>query len=246
MTMAIFSRTKKPEDDEDKPMMDGEAELELPARPMARTATFGRPAVALPERIDDDPAPAPSLREGDAHHPESRGTEPRFNDTRAMEGKTVADTMRPAADMARRLVDPPSSRIEAEARRLLVGREISLQGEITHCDHLVVEGSVTANLTDCRQVEITETGVFKGSVEIEQIEVRGLFEGTMSVAGRLVIRSNGRVVGKVQYGQIEIEIGGQISGEVQALSQPALQTPPRNAVKQGGASATAAIGMVQA
>ncbi|MGH6988491.1 MAG: bactofilin family protein [Stellaceae bacterium] len=208
-------------------MTDAEAELELPARPNSRHVAdgtgHGHPATT-PGRL-----------------PESRGMEPRFTDSSIMEETSVAiDTSRPPADIARHLVDsPPKTQPgeATEARRLLVGREISLQGDITHCDHLVVEGNVTANLTDCRQVDITETGVFKGSIEIEQIEVRGLFEGTMNVSGRLVVRSNGRVVGKVQYGQIEIERGGQISGEVQALMQPTLEImmPARNSAKPVGA-----------
>ena len=59
----------------------------------------------------------------------------------------MAEIARPA-DMARRLVEaPPAARSsEPELRKLTVGREISLQGDITHCDQLVVEGSVTANL----------------------------------------------------------------------------------------------------
>ena len=33
---------------------------------------------------------------------------------------------------------------------------------------------------------------------------------------RLLIRATGRVSGTIRYGQIEIECGGQISGDVQA------------------------------
>jgi cytoskeletal protein CcmA (bactofilin family) len=52
----------------------------------------------------------------------------------------------------------------------------------------------------------------------------------------LLIRSTGRVVGKVHYGQIEIEIGGQISGEIEAQ-------PPAKSVKNGPVAAVASAGM---
>ena len=147
----------------------------------------------------------------------------------------MAEISRPA-DMARRLVDaPPPARQDTPTRKLIVGREISLQGEITSCDHLVVEGSVTANLSGCREIEIMESGVYKGSAEIEQVEVRGLFEGNLHVSGRLLIRSTGRVTGKINYGQLEIEIGGQISGEVQA--QPPVQTKPATSTAMNTAPA---------
>ena len=107
-------------------------------------------------------------------------------------------------------------RNEAEVRKLIVGREITLSGEITSCDMLLVEGSVEANLTNCRDVDIAESGLFKGSASIEDAEIRGRFEGNLVVRKRLLIKSSGRVSGTIRYGQIEIECGGQISGDIQA------------------------------
>ena len=118
----------------------------------------------------------------------------------------------------RRPGDPASQprRSEADVRKLIVGREISLSGEITSCDQLIVEGSVEANLTNCRDVDIAESGLFKGSASIEEAEIRGRFEGNLVVRKRLLIKASGRVSGTIRYGQIEIECGGQISGDIQA------------------------------
>ena len=97
-----------------------------------------------------------------------------------------------------------------------MGREITLSGEITSCDKLIIEGSVEANLNNCRDVEIAESGLFKGSASIEEAEIQGRFEGNLVVRKRLLIKASGRVSGTIRYGQIEIECGGQISGDVQA------------------------------
>ena len=114
---------------------------------------------------------------------------------------------------------PPSPRRnDSDLRRLIVGREISLSGEITSCDKLIVEGSVEANLQNCHDVDIAESGLFKGSATIDEIDVRGRFEGNLVVRKRLFIRATGRVSGTIRYGQIEIECGGQISGDIQAQS----------------------------
>jgi cytoskeletal protein CcmA (bactofilin family) len=107
-------------------------------------------------------------------------------------------------------------RRDVETRRLIVGRDISLTGEISACERLVVEGSVEANLTNCRDVEIAETGLLKGTAAIEEAEIRGRFEGTLTVRKRLFVRATGKVTGLVRYGQLEVECGGQISGDVQA------------------------------
>ena len=109
-------------------------------------------------------------------------------------------------------------RNDSDLRKLIVGREISLSGEITSCDKLIVEGSVEANLQNCHDVDIAESGLFKGSATIDEIEVRGRFEGNLVVRKRLLIRATGRVTGTIRYGQVEIECGGQISGDIQ--SQP--------------------------
>jgi cytoskeletal protein CcmA (bactofilin family) len=109
---------------------------------------------------------------------------------------------------------PPARRGETGLRQLTVGREISLSGEIASCDTLIVEGSVEANLQNCRDVDIAETGLFKGTAEIDNADVRGTFEGNLLVRKRLLIRAGGQVSGTIRYGQIEIELGGQISGEV--------------------------------
>jgi cytoskeletal protein CcmA (bactofilin family) len=114
-------------------------------------------------------------------------------------------------------------RSDTEVRKLTVGREITLSGEITSCDKLIIEGSVEANLNNCRDVEIAESGLFKGSASIEEAEIHGRFEGNLVVRKRLLIKASGRVSGTIRYGQIEIECGGQISGDVQAQpsSEPA-------------------------
>jgi cytoskeletal protein CcmA (bactofilin family) len=113
-------------------------------------------------------------------------------------------------------IGPAPRRNDTEIRRLIVGREITLSGEITSCDKLMIEGSVEANLTNCRDVDIAEGGLFKGTAAIEEAEIKGRFEGNLTVRKRLLIKATGRVSGTIRYGQIEIECGGQISGDIQA------------------------------
>lgn len=115
--------------------------------------------------------------------------------------------------------EPPGN--VSEGKRLLVGRDIVLSGEITTCDQLVVEGRVEAALTDSRVIEIRETGFFKGTAEIDDAEIRGTFEGDLIVRNRLLIRATGKVTGEIRYGMLEIECGGQLSGDVQLIAMPA-------------------------
>lgn len=143
--------------------------------------------------------------------------------TRAPELARSADPLRPAEALRRSAADFSNQlRPDGEMRRLSVGREITLSGEINSCDKLFIEGSVEANLSNCRDVDIAESGLFKGSAAIDEAEVRGRFEGNLTVRKRLLIKATGRVSGTIRYGQIEIECGGQISGDIQA--EPAGET----------------------
>lgn len=99
--------------------------------------------------------------------------------------------------------------------KLTVGPNIKLKGvEITDCDTLFVEGLVEATM-DARLMEIAEPGAFKGSAEVDLAEIRGAFDGELTVREKLVIYSTGRVTGKIRYGKVVIEEGGQLSGDIQ-------------------------------
>ncbi len=98
--------------------------------------------------------------------------------------------------------------------KLTVGPNIKLKGvEITDCDTLVVEGIVEATM-DSRVMQISEMGSFNGSAEIDIAEIHGAFNGDLTVREKLVIYATGRVTGKIRYGKVVIEEGGQLSGEI--------------------------------
>tara|TARA_R110001599_G_scaffold64023_3_gene178763 strand:- start:366326 stop:366880 length:555 start_codon:yes stop_codon:yes gene_type:complete len=99
--------------------------------------------------------------------------------------------------------------------KLIVGPNIKLKGvEITDCDTLVVEGFVEATM-DSRVMQIAQNGSFKGSAEIDIAEIRGTFDGDLTVRQKLVIFNSGKVSGKIRYGNVVIEEGGQLTGDVQ-------------------------------
>lgn len=102
--------------------------------------------------------------------------------------------------------------------KLIVGPNIKLKGvEITDCDTLVVEGFVEATM-DSRVIQIASQGAFKGSAEIDIAEIRGLFEGSLTVRQKLVIYASGKVTGKIRYGKVVIEEGGQLSGDIECTA----------------------------
>lgn len=108
--------------------------------------------------------------------------------------------------------------IKTNPRILTVGNDILLKGEIATCDRVVIEGRVEAKLSDVHTVEIAGCGTFKGTAEVEDAEVSGVFEGDLAVRNRLVIYATGEVRGNVTYGEIEIERGGKLTGQIKTVS----------------------------
>ncbi|MFP5467720.1 MAG: polymer-forming cytoskeletal protein [Gammaproteobacteria bacterium] len=134
----------------------------------------------------------------------------RYGGSTATQASTATETA-PVAPVAATSVASP----ESGGSKLTVGPNIKLKGvEITDCDTLVVEGLVEATM-DSRVIQIAEQGAFKGSAEIDIAEIHGSFEGNLTVRQKLVIHATGRVTGKIRYGKVVIEEGGQLSGDIE-------------------------------
>ncbi len=104
-------------------------------------------------------------------------------------------------------------------KRLIVGEGIRLSGEISSCDRLVVEGEVEVTLNDTLALEIASSGRFTGGCEVEEADISGVYEGDLTVRKRLFVRGSGKLTGTVRYGELELERGGQIAGNISVLSE---------------------------
>jgi len=116
------------------------------------------------------------------------------------------------------------SQNENQHRTLTVGPGIRLKGEITDCGTLVVEGYVEVS-AKTKLIEIAKTGTLIGEIEVETADVSGRFDGSLNANKRLIIRSTGRVSGKIRYDTIEIESGGRISGNVEVEEEAKDSSP---------------------
>ena len=144
----------------------------------------------------------------------------------------------PAANAAPAPSESPApARIEssrAEERReakLVVGPDIKMKGaEISDCDTLVVEGRMEATL-DARVLEVSQHGVFQGTIAVDNAEIHGRFEGELTVRKQLTIEGTGKVSGKIRYAKISIKEGAELAGEVAVLDkgQTGVSVTPRRA-----------------
>lgn len=158
----------------------------------------------------------------------------RGNESNAARNANTLSTL--SSTRASSVLSPPTSALTAEpgpaaeaksseskvdtssGSRLIVGPDVKLRGaEIQDCDTLVVEGRVEATM-DSRVIQISEHGAFSGKVGIDVAEVFGQFDGELTARSQLIIHSSGRVSGKIRYGKIFIEEGGELSGDIASLN----------------------------
>lgn len=104
-----------------------------------------------------------------------------------------------------------------DSRRLVVGKDISLSGEISSCEHLIVDGTVKAQLKGGRKLDVSANGYFSGRVEIQECDLSGRYEGELTVSGRIVLRNTAKFSGKLRYGQIEVQPGARMEGDIAPL-----------------------------
>lgn len=113
----------------------------------------------------------------------------------------------------------PGAREAVERRTLVVGRGISVHGTVQDAERLVVEGTVEASMVNgLAELAIAPGGVFKGEVEVDDAEVAGEIDGTLTARGTLIVRNTGRVLGTARCRRLQVEDGGQITGRIEMLT----------------------------
>ena len=100
---------------------------------------------------------------------------------------------------------------------LTVGEGVKLTGNFVVPDIASISGTIEGEIT-AREILVGSTGILKGKVTADVVDVRGEIHDNLTANKSLFIRSTGKVIGTVQYAEIEIEKGGEIEG---TLSQDA-------------------------
>jgi cytoskeletal protein CcmA (bactofilin family) len=128
----------------------------------------------------------------------------------------------PAARPTTPTAGRPTGRAEAGEKRVLqLGKGISIQGSVTEAERIVIEGTMESQLLQCQELAISHSGVFKGEVQVEDADIAGVFDGTLTATGSLIIRATGRVVGVARSRRLSVEDGGQLTGRMEMLTEAA-------------------------
>ena len=99
----------------------------------------------------------------------------------------------------------------------IIGNDIRISGDMQFVGNALIEGYFEGNIKaeeNDSKLTISEGGHVKGSVVVPHLLVNGMIEGEVCVAERLECGPKARIIGDVQYNQMEIAVGGQVDGKL--------------------------------
>jgi cytoskeletal protein CcmA (bactofilin family) len=102
---------------------------------------------------------------------------------------------------------------QGQAGVLIVREDTIIKGEIRNARQIEVYGYVEGDVSG-QSLLVHEGGQCYGNIKAEQADVHGTVQGDVIVKHLINIRSSGSVTGNVQYGQLAMETGGNLSAEV--------------------------------
>ncbi len=124
----------------------------------------------------------------------------------------------------------------AERRTMVIGRGISVHGTIQDAERLEVQGIVEAKMIHAAELSIAQGGMFRGEVEVEEAEIAGTIDGTLTARNALIVRATGRVLGTARCRRLQVEDGGQITGQIEMITEARSPTAPADAEKPADTS----------
>ena len=130
-------------------------------------------------------------------------------------GNRPQSTGAPAPNGIRRPSGKPKPNRGANARPATLGPSISISGNLSGNEDLVIEGSVEGEvMVRGHIVTISRTGKVKADVYGRSICVEGEVEGDLFGEEQVIIRQSGRVRGNVTAPKVNLESGAKFKGSI--------------------------------
>ena len=97
--------------------------------------------------------------------------------------------------------------------KVVIGHGVTISGEIKKADEVQIDGDADITMkTDNLVVGVT--GHCKGNIETHNADVWGEFDGDIKASGTLTIQEQGKVSGSIEYQNVQIKLGGKLSGDI--------------------------------
>ena len=97
--------------------------------------------------------------------------------------------------------------------KVIIGNGVKMIGEITDADNVQIDGNADLTMNTDNLV-VGSTGDVKGTITSNNIDVWGKLKGKINVIETLTVQELGTVSGSIEYKNMQIKLGGKISGKM--------------------------------
>tara|TARA_B100000575_G_C22989666_1_gene570706 strand:- start:477 stop:941 length:465 start_codon:yes stop_codon:yes gene_type:complete len=97
--------------------------------------------------------------------------------------------------------------------KVVIGNGVTITGEIKKADEVQIDGQADVTMKTDNLV-VGATGECKGNIETHNADIWGVFDGDIKASGTLTIQEQGKVSGSIEYQNIQIKLGGNLSGDI--------------------------------
>jgi cytoskeletal protein CcmA (bactofilin family) len=96
----------------------------------------------------------------------------------------------------------------------VIGSSISIDGEITGNEPLVIQGTVKGRIQLTESVFIENSAQVEADLEVESVEVGGVVTGNISAASKVELKAESKMVGDIRSPRILIADGALFKGNI--------------------------------
>ncbi len=113
-------------------------------------------------------------------------------------------------------IGPPAK--EHEEGVVVVGKGTRIHGSISDCRILDVHGVVEADVI-AETLIVRDSGGIRGTVEVDNAEIRGVVEGSLTVYEHLEVAATGNISGQSSFQTLAVATGATLAGTVVTSEQ---------------------------
>lgn len=103
----------------------------------------------------------------------------------------------------------------------MLGKGVSLAGHVTNAVSVLVEGDFSQATIEAGELVIGQAGRITGQAVVTSAEVRGHFEGELTVQDELIVHETGSVSGTIRYGEFQATRGARLEGDIRTIGSEA-------------------------
>jgi cytoskeletal protein CcmA (bactofilin family) len=100
----------------------------------------------------------------------------------------------------------------------IIGASIKVKGNFQGQGNIVIEGSLEGSLKTNANLFIGEKAKVVANIEAKDAIVNGEMHGNLKTKGYLAIGGSAKIFGDIQYGELSVEKGAIINGQLLGLS----------------------------